>query len=226
MTGKGATLLRRLCRAVWRSLFLFRANPPDFRCRFFVVIPSHSILTNFPAMAEAARAKLLAQMRQGEVVRHYETERLRKAGGRIFVSLTLSPQRDGKGQLIGFWTIARDITEQRTGQEALQRSERALADLFEEASVGLVWTTIGGRVLRANRASLEMLECGPGECAGLALGSFHPERRVLARLIHGLTRRETVRNFQTRFRTRKGHQRMRVTIVSGWSHYEANWDAG
>jgi PAS domain S-box-containing protein len=151
--------------------------------------------------------KLLARMRQGEVVQHFETERLRKDGRRIFVSLTLSPLRDGRGQLIGFSTIARDITEQRTAQEALQRSERALADLFEEASVGLVWTTIGGRVLRANRAWLEMLECRPGECVGLALGKFHPERHVLAQLIRRLAGRETVRNFQTRFRTRKGDQR-------------------
>jgi PAS domain S-box-containing protein len=151
--------------------------------------------------------KLLARMRQGEVVQHFETERLRKDGARIFVSLTLSPLCDRRNQLIGFSTIARDITEQRTAQEALQRSESALADLFEEASVGLIWTTTGGRVLRANRAWLEMLECGPGECVGLALGEFHPERHVLAQLIRRLAGRETVRNFQTRFRTRKGDQR-------------------
>ena len=151
--------------------------------------------------------KLLARMRQGEVVQHFETERLRKDGRRIFVSLTLSPLRAGSGRLIGFSTIARDITEQRTAQEALQRSERALADLFEEASVGLIWTTMGGRVLRANRALLEMLECRPGECIGLNLGKFHPKRGVLAQLMRRLAGRETVRNFQTRFRTRKGDQR-------------------
>ena len=151
--------------------------------------------------------KLLARMKQGEVVQHFETERLRKDGRRIFVSLTLSPLRDGRGQLIGFSTIARDITEQRSTQEALQRSERALADLFEEASVGLIWTTVDGCVLRANRALLEMLECRPEECVGLALGKFHPEREVLAQLIRRLAGREMVRNFQTRLRTRKEDQR-------------------
>ena len=151
--------------------------------------------------------RLLARMRHGEVVQHFETERLRKDGRQIVVSLTLSPLRDNKGRLIGFSTIARDITEQRASREALQRSERALADLFEEASVGLIWTTIGGRVLRANRALLEMLECRPADCVGFVLGKFLPERAVLATLIRRLAGRETVRNFQTRFRTRLGEQR-------------------
>ena len=98
---------------------------------------------------------LLARMQKGEVVRHFETERLRKDGRHVVVSLTLSPVRDRPGRWVGFSTIARDITEQRRAQEALQRSERALADLFEEALVGLVWTTAEGRILRANRALLE-----------------------------------------------------------------------
>jgi len=91
--------------------------------------------------------RLVSRIRRGEVVQHFETERLRKDGKRIFVSLTLSPVRDKIGRFISFSTIARDITEQRRAQEALQRSERALADLFQEASVGLIWTNTKGRVL-------------------------------------------------------------------------------
>jgi PAS domain S-box-containing protein len=151
--------------------------------------------------------RLVSCIRRGQVVQHFETERLRKDGKRIFVSLTLSPVRDERGQLTGFSTIARDISEQRRAQEALQRSERALADLFEEASVGLVWTTTEGRVLRANRALLTLLECQAADCIGLPLAKFYPDRAVLADLSRRLNHRETIRNLQSTFRTLGGDLR-------------------
>lgn len=162
--------------------------------------------------------QLLASIRRGEVVQHFETERLRKDGKRIFVSLTLSPVRNEKGTLVGFSTIARDITEQRRAQEALQRSERALADLFEEASVGLIWTTAKGRVLQANRAMLEILDCKPEECLGRLLARFHPDRVMLAGLLRRLVARETLRNFQSTLRT--VHRETREVLMDGSAFWE------
>jgi PAS domain S-box-containing protein len=149
--------------------------------------------------------QLVTRIKGGELVRHFETERLRKDGRRIVVSLTLSPIRDAMDRLVGFSTIARDITEQRRAQEALQRSERALADLFEEASVGLAWSTAKGRVLRVNRALLELLECKAEHCLGRTLGKFHPDPEVISELAKRLAGRETVRNFQTTFRAWSGN---------------------
>jgi PAS domain S-box-containing protein len=148
--------------------------------------------------------KLLARIRRGEVVEHFETERLRKDGKRIYVSLTLSPIRDDAERLIGFSTIARDITEQRRVREALERRERELDDLFEEASVGLLLTGCDGRILRANPALLGILERKREDCVGRALSQFHPDRAALSELLRRLTGRETVRNLQTELRTRRG----------------------
>jgi PAS domain S-box-containing protein len=148
--------------------------------------------------------KLVARIRRGEVVQHFETERLRKDGRRIHVSLTLSPIRDSAGRLTGFSTIARDITEQQRVREALERRERELADLFEEASVGLLLTTRDGRILRANPALLGILECKSDECVGHALAKFHPDPAVLSELLKRLAGRETLRNFQTALRSRRG----------------------
>src|SRR5688572_8758735 len=55
---------------------------------------------------------LLARIAQGEHISHYETERVRKDGRRIRISLTLSPLRDRTGRLIGASIIKRDRSEE------------------------------------------------------------------------------------------------------------------
>ena len=63
-----------------------------------------------PAAENEGIKKTLAS---GEYVRHFETERMRKDGTRVPVSLSLSPIKDAEGNTIGSAAIARDITEQR-----------------------------------------------------------------------------------------------------------------
>ena len=68
--------------------------------------------------------KILERIRRGEHVEHYQTARVRRDGGRLDVSVTVSPVRDHAGRIIGASTIARDIT----GKLALElvRRERDL----------------------------------------------------------------------------------------------------
>jgi two-component system cell cycle sensor histidine kinase/response regulator CckA len=67
---------------------------------------------------------LLARIRSGEHIAHYETDRIRKDGRRIRVSLTLSPLYDKSGTLIGASAIKRDVTAQRTLEAQLQNALR------------------------------------------------------------------------------------------------------
>lgn len=62
-------------------------------------------------------AQILSRIRQGERVHHFETQRRRKDGEIIDVSLTVSPIRDDSGQIIGASKIARDITERKHQEE-------------------------------------------------------------------------------------------------------------
>ncbi len=57
--------------------------------------------------------KILATLRRGERVDHYETERLHKDGHRIQVSLTVSPIKDSTGRIMGASKIVRDVTTHR-----------------------------------------------------------------------------------------------------------------
>ena len=53
-----------------------------------------------PRGHRAEFGRLLARVKRGEVVQHFETMRLRKDGKVIYISLTLSPVRGANGQLI------------------------------------------------------------------------------------------------------------------------------
>ncbi len=66
--------------------------------------------------------KILAKLRQGEKVDHFETVRVRKDGGLIDVSVSISPIQGRDGSIIGASKIARDITERNRQQKALEQS--------------------------------------------------------------------------------------------------------
>lgn len=68
---------------------------------------------------------ILARIRRGERVDHYETVRRRKDGKLLHISLSVSPVKDDQGQIIGASKIARDITARKKAeQELAQAMER------------------------------------------------------------------------------------------------------
>jgi PAS domain S-box-containing protein len=79
-----------------------------------------SITRIIPPELHDEEGRILAQLRRGEHIDHYETVRVAKDGRRIDVSLCVSPLRDKTGRVIGASKIARDITERKQA-EMLQR---------------------------------------------------------------------------------------------------------
>src|ERR1700719_1167985 len=73
-----------------------------------------------PPELHADEDHILAQLRRGEHIDHYETVRVAKDGRRVDVSLCVSPLRDKTGKVIGASKIARDISERKQA-EMLQR---------------------------------------------------------------------------------------------------------
>ena len=69
---------------------------------------------------------ILARLRAGNRIEHYETVRMRKDGRLIDISLTVSPIRGPNGKIIGASKIARDITEQRQARVALDEASERL----------------------------------------------------------------------------------------------------
>jgi PAS domain S-box-containing protein len=100
-------------------------------------IGRHMRLLEPPERAGEMQA-ILARLAKGERIEHYETERVRKDGRRVSVSVTISPIRAASGAVFGASAIARDITERRAADqqrlehtlrlEALHEIDRAILD--------------------------------------------------------------------------------------------------
>ncbi len=70
-------------------------------------------------------------------MRHYETVRVRKDGGLIQVSLTVSPVRDTQGKIIGASTIARDVTERKQTESLTREANQRLKELVKKARANI-----------------------------------------------------------------------------------------
>jgi PAS domain S-box-containing protein len=82
------------------------------------------IITIIPPDLHAEEDGIMARLRRGERIDHYETVRLAKDGRRIDISLTISPMRNEDGAIIGASKIARDITERRRTEHLLREADR------------------------------------------------------------------------------------------------------
>lgn len=69
---------------------------------------------------------ILARIRAGERIDHYETVRKRKDGQLIDISLTISPIKDASGKIIGASKIARDVTQKKRSETELRRANKKL----------------------------------------------------------------------------------------------------
>ena len=85
----------------------------------------------FPPDKREEEAMILARIRQGLKVDHYETIRRRKDGSEINVALTISPIRDRAGNIIGASKILRDISPQQDAEKALTRREALLRSILD-----------------------------------------------------------------------------------------------
>jgi PAS domain S-box-containing protein len=150
---------------------------------------------------------ILARLRRGERIEHYETVRVRKDGTLVAISLTVSPIRGPEGQIIGASKIARDITEKKRTEEALRRREEELTDFIENSTVGLHWVGADGSILWANQAELDLLGYTREEYIGRHIAEFHADEPVIGDILHRLMNREALHDYEARLRCKDGSTR-------------------
>jgi PAS domain S-box-containing protein len=66
---------------------------------------------------------ILARIRRGERIDHFETVRKRKNGTLLNISVTISPVKDAQDRIIGASKVARDITERKRMERMLREAE-------------------------------------------------------------------------------------------------------
>ncbi len=76
--------------------------------------------------------QILGRIQRGLRIDQFETERVRKDGKRLHVSLTISPLKDASGRITGASTIVRDITDRKFAEEMLQQANNTLTERVKE----------------------------------------------------------------------------------------------
>ena len=132
--------------------------------------------------------EILDQILAGERVDHYETERVRKDGRLVPVSVSVSPVHDEDGNVVQAAVIARDISAQKELQEVMaERNRKQALELNDEVVQGLAaakialetgrhehgMTAVKGALERAQAIVTELLGSG-GPLAPGDLVREHP----------------------------------------------------
>ncbi|HVJ29308.1 MAG TPA: PAS domain S-box protein, partial [Gammaproteobacteria bacterium] len=101
----------------------------------------------------AEEDRIIATLKEGRRVEHFETERVRSDGRRVVVSLSVSPIKDGDGNVIGASKIARDVTRERRAEAERNR----LVTLIENSKDFIGVYGLEGVPIFVNHAGLEMV---------------------------------------------------------------------
>jgi diguanylate cyclase (GGDEF)-like protein/PAS domain S-box-containing protein len=132
-----------------------------------------SMLKLFPLHLHMEEALLLERIVDGQYVSHFETVRKHKDGHPINVSVTISPIRNQKNQIIGASKIARDITNRKAIEDRLN----LISNVFTHTSEAVVITDTHGRFLEVNDAFINVTGYSREEVIGRDFSLFHSSRQ-------------------------------------------------
>jgi PAS domain S-box-containing protein len=154
---------------------------------------------NFPRRAAAARAGLRSGMSFPI-----------GSGDEFFGAMeffTEQPMQPDPALVNMMGAIGSEIAQfvlRRRAEVQLRQSQRELADLVENATVGLHWVAADGTILWANKAELAMLGYAHDEYVGRNIGEFHADAEVIDSILTCLSRGETLRDYEARLRCKDG----------------------
>jgi PAS domain S-box-containing protein len=114
-----------------------------------------------PPERMAEEDQIIASLKEGKRLEHYETERVCSDGRRIIVSLTISPIKDEAGNVVGASKIARDVTDRKRAETERQM----FVTLVENSTDFIGICDLEGVPFFINQAGLEMVGLNDIEAA-------------------------------------------------------------
>jgi PAS domain S-box-containing protein len=122
-----------------------------------------SVYRLIPEELHDGERAILERLRRGEAVELTESERVRKDGERIWISLSVSPVRDSTGVIVGAASVKRDITERRRAEAELRQNQEQLWLAHQAARMGTWRWEVGTNVLRWDDGLRELYGLGPAD---------------------------------------------------------------
>jgi len=168
-----------------------------------------SIRMIIPADRQDEEDAVMARIRKGDSVSHFETIRMRKDGSFVPISLTVSPVHDDRGVVIGASKIARDLSD-RIGAE---RAARRLKAVVESSDDAIITKSLDSIITSWNRAAERMFGYTAEEAIGRSIRMIIPDDRqseedtVLTRIRAG----QSVDHFET-IRLRKDGAQVTISL--------------
>jgi len=107
-----------------------------------------NISTLIPFHLRDEESKLL---RKGEVIERHETQRIRKDGSLISVSITMSPIHDASGKIIGFSKISRDISQRLLAKAALKERASLNKSILANLRAQIAVMNHDGTIIEVNK---------------------------------------------------------------------------
>ena len=153
---------------------------------------------------------ILGKIRAGERVEHFQTVRVHKSGRLVHVSLTISPIKDAKGNIVGAAKIVRDITRQKKLEEAARR----LAAIVESSDDAIASKDLNGIITSWNRSAEKLFGYTAEEIIGKPVlviippELHHDEDMILSKIRRG----ERIEHFET-IRLHKSGERIEVSLT-------------
>ncbi|MBI2872679.1 MAG: PAS domain S-box protein, partial [Chloroflexi bacterium] len=152
---------------------------------------------------------IINQVRRGIKVERYETQRRRRDGTVVDVSVTVSPVRNEEGELIGLSAIDRDITSQKQASHyasALDENLRFLAAIVQSSEDAVISEALDGTITSWNPAADKMFGYSEREALGKPLSLIGTPERVheFEAIIDQVKRGEKVERYETQRRRKNG----------------------
>jgi len=121
-------------------------------------------------LPEDAKAvyKLFIQVYQtGESVDSFSFNAVRKDGVTGFAEASVSPLRNGEGEIVGFRCVGRDVTQRKRAEEALRQSEERYRTILEEIKDGYYEIDLAGNATFVNDSACRYLGYSREEMIGM-----------------------------------------------------------
>jgi PAS domain S-box-containing protein len=119
--------------------------------------------------------RIMARVRDKELVTRIETAHVRKDGSEIPVALTVGPVHDATGQIVGASIISRDISELKRAESALQENYTKTVAILDTMVDGVITIDERGIVDSFNPAAERMFGYAAGEVSGKNISMLMPE---------------------------------------------------